>query len=113
MRDEIIATIEQYFDCLKNKTIEQAPFAADITFNAPTAGPFEGKEEVVGFFQQAAQFIVQAQPKRFIVDGEYTVVLMDLETVVATLPVAEAFHVVDGEIKMIRPYYDPRPLLSE
>ena len=112
MRESTIEIIENYFSCLKEKTLEKAPFAADIEFDAPTAGPFSGRDAVLAFFGQATQFIVQAHPKQFVVDGEHAVVIMDLETVAGMIPVAEVFHVVNGEIKSIRPYYDPRPLVG-
>lgn len=113
IREDVVSVIQNYFDCLKDKTVDQMPFAADVQFDAPTAGPFSGSDAVQAFFSQAVQFIVQAHPKQFVVDGENAVVLMDLETLAGTLPVAEAFHVVDGKIKSIRPYYDPRPILTE
>jgi hypothetical protein len=45
-------------------------------------------------------------------DGEYVATRFDLDTTFGVVPVLDRFQVVGGQLKAIRPFYDPRPLVA-
>jgi hypothetical protein len=49
---------------------------------------------------------------RHIADGEWCATLFEMETPFGALPMIDWFHVVDGQIKSIRVFFDPRPIVD-
>ena len=47
-----------------------------------------------------------------IVEGEHCASLFDLDTIHGVIPVLDRFRVVNGQLKVANPFYDPTPLLS-
>jgi hypothetical protein len=50
--------------------------------------------------------------RQHIVDGEYCATLFDFDTVFGVIPVLDRLRVVDGQLVLANPYYDPSPITN-
>ena len=50
--------------------------------------------------------------KRHIAEGEFVATEFDFDTTFGVIPVFDCFRVSEGQLKQIRPYYDPRPITN-
>jgi len=112
VRDEVVQPVEAYLQGLKNKDVSRVPFASDVTFESPLSAKLTGAESVIEFLTGMFPAIKNIRVKQHIVDGEYVATLFDLDTTFGVIPVFDCFRVSGGEIKQIRPYYDPRPITN-
>jgi hypothetical protein len=112
MSEEVIRTVDAYLRALAAKDILAAPLHSDVTFQSPLSPVIRGSDAVrqafVGFFPAMRGIKVRQQ----IANGEWCAILFEMETPFATLPMVDWLHVVDGQIKSIRVYFDPRPIID-
>ena len=112
MSDEVIRTVDAYLSALAAKDISAAPLHPDVTFESPLSPLIQGFDAVrqafAGFFPAMKGINVS----RHIADGEWCATLFEMETLFGALPMIDWFHVVDGQIKSIRVYFDPRPIVD-
>src|SRR5215469_15679953 len=112
MSEEVIRTVDAYLRALARKDISAAPFHPDVTFQSPLSPLIQGSDAVrqvfVGFFPAMKGIHVI----RHIANGEWCATSFEMETPFGTLPMVDWFHVVDGQIKSIRVYFDPRPIVE-
>ena len=109
-RDGKVAVVEAYLRGLANKNLSKVPFAAEITFEGPLTSKLTGRDAVVGFLTGLFPAIKGIQVKQHIVEGDYVATVFDFETIYGVLPVFDRFHVSEGQLKEIHPFYDPRPI---
>lgn len=109
-REEKVAVVEAYLSGLANKDLSKVPFGADVTFESPLSERLTGREVVVNFLTGLFPAIKGVQVKRHIVEGDFVATVFDFETTFGVIPVFDCFQVVGGQLKAIRPYYDPRPI---
>ena len=115
MNSRNVEAAESYLDGLRQKDLSRAPFAPDVIFESPLSpDKLYGVEALTGFLSGVFPIIKDVRIKQRIADGEHVCVLWELETSspAATIPICEYFRVVDGLIKEMRPYYDPRPITN-
>jgi len=112
MAQSSVAVVERYLHALTDKNLADVPFAADVTFQGPLAPKLTGVEAVVDFLREMLPSIVDIRVERHIADGEYVATLFELETTFGVIPVCDCFQVVSGQLKQIRPFYDPRRILE-
>lgn len=112
MRDEVVKAVESYLQGLKNKDLSKVPFASDVTFESPLSPKLIGAEAVIEFLTGLFPAIKDIRVKQHIVEGEYVATLFDFDTSFGIIPVFDCFRVTGGQIKQIRPYYDPRPITN-
>ena len=110
-RDSIAALLDAYVNGYKTGDWGKVRFAADVTFEGPlTNAKIVGKPALQKFLSNVRAKDVRV--KRRIIDGQFACVLADFETTEGiVVPFCEFFHINDGEIVEIRPYFDPRPLI--
>ena len=112
MSEEVIRTVDAYLSALAAKDISAAPLHSDVTFESPLSPLIQGLDAVrqvfVGFFPAMKGINVS----QHIANGEWCATLFEMETPFGTLPMVDWFHVVDGQIKSIRVYFDPRPIVD-
>lgn len=107
--------IEAYFDGLNRKDIGAVPFAPDVVFTTPMLpAPVRGEAAVRTFVQGTLPGFTGAKVERHIVEGEHAFTLFDIDWPErgGAIKSSDYFHVVDGRIREIRVYFDPRPLLD-
>lgn len=112
-RAKKVEIVESYINGLGNKRdFTGVPFAQDVTFENPMTPKLHGAEAVTKYLSGLFPAIKGCRIKDHIVEGEYVASLFDFETVFGVIPVFDRFRLdlEKGQIKEIRPYYDPRPI---
>lgn len=112
-REQKIEIVEGYINGLGNRRdFMGVAFAPDVTFENPMTEKLYGVEAVTAYLSGLFPAIKGCAIKSHIVEGEYVASLFDFETVFGVIPVFDRFRLdlEQGQIKEIRPYYDPRPI---
>jgi len=112
MSEEVIRTVDAYLRALARKDISAAPLHRDVTFESPLSPLIQGRDAVRQVFAGFFPAMKGINAKRHIANGEWGATLVEMETPFGTLPMVDWFHVVDGQIKSIRVYFDPRPIVD-
>lgn len=112
MSSETIAVVERYLKGLREKDLSEVPFAPDVVFESPLSPQVTGAAPVQELLAGLFPAIRDVRIHRHIAEGEYVATLFDLDTVFGVIPVFDCFRIVDGQVRQIRPFYDPRPILD-
>jgi len=112
MRDDVIRAVESYLNGLGAKDLSGAPFHPDLVFEGPLGPPILGAAAVREFLTGLFPVLNGIEIVRHIVDGEWCATVFRLDTAFGVIPIMDCFHVIDGQIASIRPYYDPRPVIE-
>jgi len=113
MNENVSQAVESYFEGLRTRNLDGVPLAPDVEFEAPlTPAPIRGAEAVTQFLSTfLLPQIEDIQVHQHIVEGEHACTLWTLKlNGVSPLAICDYFHVVDGKLRKIRPFYDPRPI---
>ena len=110
--NEAVRTVRAYLEGLARKDLSNVPFAADVTFESPLSAATSGASRVRALLEGLFPAINGVRVLQHIAHGEYVATRFDLDTTFGVIPVLDRFHVVGGELKAIRPFYDPRPLVA-
>ena len=110
--NEAVSVVEAYLRGLAAKDLSSVPFAADVTFESPLSPTTRGAAGVRSLLEGLFPAIRNVNVLQHISQGQYIVTRFDLETTFGVIPVLDRFRVSGGELKEIRPFYDPRPLLA-
>lgn len=105
-----IETVESYFRALNAKDLSQVSFAPDVVFESPITPRLTGIRSVLEFLEGVLSVIKEVRVKQCVADGEYVAVRFELDTVYGLIPASDRIRITNGEIKELRPYYDPRPV---
>ena len=112
-REETVAFLDTYFSALQKGEIDKIPFAADVTLTGPMGGPLKGEPVVRALLYQISQAFLNIKlvVRRHIIDGEHACSMFDMILPTGeTVAFLDYFHIVDGKIKWLQPFYDPRPM---
>jgi SnoaL-like protein len=107
-----IEIAEGYFRGLNAKDLSRVPFAPDVVFECPITPKLSGVSAVLEFLEGVFSVIKDVRLRQCVPDGEYVSVRFELDTVYGLIPASDRLRIVNGQIKELRPYYDPRPLKS-
>ena len=105
-----IEAVTAYFDGLRGKNVDDVPFSADMQFESPLSPPITGAQAVRGFLTSMFPAITGVRVLQVLSAGDHAAARFELDTVYGVIPAFDWFHVVDGAIVALRPYYDPRPI---
>jgi limonene-1,2-epoxide hydrolase len=118
--DERLRTIHAFLKGLTKDDVDQMPFAPDIVLASPLdpEHPMVGRDAAIRFLKTRVFPSIpvrKAEIERHIVEGEYIGTLWKATFAPASggevvVPIFDFFRIVDGEIKELRPYFDPKPL---
>ncbi len=106
-RSEKIGVVERYFEGLNNKDLTPVKFSADVRFEGPLMPKLTGRETILGFLNSILPMIKGVQVKQHIVDGDYVVTVLDMETINGIDHVVDVCLIRDGEITEVRAFYYP------
>ena len=112
-REETALFLDAYFAALQKGEIEKIPFAADVTLTGPMGGPVKGEAVVRALLVGISQSFrnIKLVVRRHIIDGEHACSMFDMILPTGeTVAFLDYFHIVDGKIKWLQPFYDPRPM---
>jgi limonene-1,2-epoxide hydrolase len=107
-----VAVVERYLRALKDRNLAGVPFAPDVVFQGPLSPKLTGIDAVMEILEQMLPVIRDVRIHRHITEGDWVATIFELETEFGVIPVCDCFHVVNGELKQIRPFYDPRPIVE-
>ncbi len=105
-REEKIAVVEAYLEGLGARNFSRVPFAPDVTYESPLTPKLSG-EKAINFLKGLFPIIKGVEIKQHIVEGDYVATIFDLETERGITAVFDCFRVEAGQLKEIRPFYDP------
>ncbi len=116
-RDSVTQVAESYINGLGNRDLSGVPFAPDFTYESPLLAAQVGQPRLVGraaidYLRALFPLIKGTRIRQHIVEGEYCATLFDFETIHGIIPVLDRFHVVNGQLKLANPFYDPSPILN-
>ena len=112
-REETVAFLDAYFAALEKGEVEKIPFAADVTLIGPMGGPIKGEAVVRALLVRVSQSFrnIKLVVRRYIIDEEHACAMCDMTLPTGdTVALLDYFHIVDGKIKWLQPFYDPRPM---
>jgi len=107
-----VAAVERYLRGLKDHNLADVPFAPDVVFQGPLSPRLSGVDAVTEVLDQMLPVIRDIRIERHIVDGEYVATMFALDTTFGVVLVCDCYQVVNGQLKEIRPFYDPRPIME-
>lgn len=109
-RSEKIDVVDRYFKGLNDKDFTSVAFAPDISFEGPLMPRLTGRDTILGFLNSILPMIKGVAVKQHIVDGDYVVTVLDMETVNGVDHVVDVCLVRDGELAEVRAFYYPSQL---
>ncbi|SRR5258708_1330312 len=112
MRQDTATVIDAYLKAFAAKDLSTAPLHAEVEFEGPLGPQLKGAATVRQVFAGFFPTVKGIRVVRHIVDGEWCATMFNMETTFGTIPMLDCFHVVDGLIRSIRVYYDPRMILE-
>ncbi len=105
-REEKIAAVEAYLKGLGARDFSRVPFAPDVAYESPLTPKLSG-EKAINFLKGLFPIIKGVEIKQHVVEGDHVATIFDLETERGITAVFDCFRVEDGQLKEIRPFYDP------
>ena len=108
-RDEKVALVEAYLDCVVRKEFDRLPIAPEYTAESPMTTKLSG-QAAVEYLRAVAAGVKGIQIKQHIVDGDHVATFFEEDTIHGRLPVFAKFQIESGRIKDARAFYDPRQI---
>lgn len=112
MENANIQVVESYIHGLRDKDLSKIPFAPDVVFEEPLTPTIVGAEAVLEYLPKVLPLVNGVRIKRHITQGEYVATLWEVETPMGVIPLFECFRIVNGQIKEISAFFDPRPITN-
>jgi ketosteroid isomerase-like protein len=119
-QDPRLRAVDAFLAGLTTDDVGKMPFADDVLLASPLDPdhPLRGKAAAIEFLKTRVFPVVPvrtAEVERHLVDGEYVATLWTATITPASggelvVPIFDFFRIVDGQIKELRPYFDPQPL---
>jgi limonene-1,2-epoxide hydrolase len=115
-RDQALKLIEAYFDGVYQGDIDNIPLHKDVTFQGTMVPErIEGEENVRSFLADVSAAFDETDVifVRDIIDGNFVVSEVELRLANGkVIPLCDVFEISEGQIKSVRPYFDPRPMIE-
>jgi hypothetical protein len=119
--DHRLQAIHAFLEGLTEDNVQKMPFASDIVLASPLdpEHPLIGRDAAIQFLETRVFPKIpvrKAEVERHIIDGDYVATLWKATFVPTNrkeeivVPIFDFFRIVDGQIKELRPYFDPAPL---
>jgi glyoxylase I family protein len=103
-----VAAVQAYFDGLRQKNVDQVPFAPGVVFQGPLGPELRGADAVRQFLRGVLPIIQDVRVLQHLSQGGHVGTRFELETIYGVIPAFDWFHVVNDQILEARPFYDPR-----
>lgn len=112
MENPNVKIVESYIYALRDKDLSKVPFASDVIFEEPLTPTLTGAKAVLEYLPNVLPIVRDVRIKRHITEGEFVATLWEVDTPMGVIPLFECFRVVNGQIKEISAYFDPRPITN-
>jgi hypothetical protein len=110
-RDDQVAVVESFLDCIVRKDFGQLPIASEYTAQSPLTSKLTG-QAALDYLRIVARSVKAIRIEQHIVEGHHVATLFEEDTANGTLPVFSCFHIEGGRIKGVRVFYDPRRIAA-
>ena len=110
-RDEQVAVVESFLDCIVRKDFDQLPIAPEYTAESPLTPKLTGRA-ALDYLRIVARAVKAIRIEQHIVEGQHVATLFEEDTANGTLPVFSCFHIEEGRIKDVRVFYDSRRIVA-
>lgn len=120
MPDPRIEAVQAFLDGLTENSLDKMPLASNVVLTTPLDPdhPLIGKAATAEFLQRKVFPRIpvrKAEVERHLVSGDcvatlWTATFAPIGGDEVVVPIFDFFRVPDGQIKEIRPYFDPGPL---
>ena len=111
MRDQVIQVVNKYIDAVRRNDSSDLPLHPEVVGEFPM-NTYRGAQSFINALEPFSRIVKNVEVVRLVVDGEYCVAILNIDTVFGLIPFAEHIRVVGGKIVSVRGYYDPRPMLN-
>ena len=108
-RDEKVAVVEAFFDCVSSSELDRLPIDPELTVESPLTPKLSGRA-AMEYVKAVAAGTNSIQVVQHIVEGDFVATLSENETTNGLLSVFSRFHIEAGRIKDVRVFYDPRQI---
>ena len=108
-REERVAVVEAYLDCVVRKDFDRLPIAPGYTSQTPLSPELSGAA-AVEYLKRVAQALNGINIIQHIVEGDHIATLFEEDTTFGKLLVFSKFQLEQGRIKDARVFYDPRKI---
>ena len=114
MREVCLEVAETYIDGLRSKSLDKVPFHPDVVFTETLAPePIIGSEALVNHLSTRLLPVVEGVTvHNYIADANDVCVRLALKIkgLAKAIEICTYLNVVDGKIRRVQPYFDPRPI---
>ncbi|HZS04442.1 MAG TPA: nuclear transport factor 2 family protein [Blastocatellia bacterium] len=107
-----IEVVGSYLNAIREKDLSRIPLAADVSFEDPLTPKLSGRQAAIAFISGFLPAIKDVKIRQHIAQGEFVATMWDADTTFGVIPIFEYFRVIDGAIREIKAYLDPRPLTN-
>ncbi len=90
----------------RSQGLQQGALRPDVAYESPLTPKLSG-ERAINFLKGLFPIIKGVEIKQHVVEGDHVATIFDLETERGITAVFDCFRVEDGQLKEIRPFYDP------
>jgi hypothetical protein len=113
-RSMIIEMITEYVDALVSGDFSNVQFAPDVTLFTPfMENPTVGSNAVMGALAEISKGVDSIKIERFVIENEFACAVLEFKTKTgAIVHMCDTYHITEGKFAKLRPFFDPRPLLS-
>lgn len=111
-RQKLIDVVEKYFESLRKKDLDAAPFADDVEFINPMSGRGKGIDQLHSLMTGFLSAMDKITPIRYVCERENIAVYWEVEGVFGIIPILELFTIKDGKITESIAHFDPRPIIG-
>lgn len=112
-REDKIAVVEAFFDCILSRRLEDLPITDDVTFQSPLIPPRRGRDAAIKYLARVSDGLSGIHVEQHIVEGDNVATLFTEDTVHGPLPVFSKFRIQSGLIADARVFYDARIVTGE
>ena len=106
-REETVAVVESFFECLVSKELDRLPIDPELTVESPLRSKVSGRA-AMEYVKAVAAGVKAIHVRQHIVEGEHVATFIEEETVSGPLAVFSKFQIESGRIKDVRVFYDTR-----
>ena len=108
-RNDKIAVVESFLNCLVSKDLAQLPVEPDLTVESPFIAKVAGGA-AMKYVKRVADSLTAVRIKQHVVEGDFVATLFEEDTVNGSVAVFSLFQVVSERVKNVSVFYDPRKL---
>ena len=108
-REETVAVIESFLNCLASKELDRLPIDPELTVESPLTSKLSG-QAALEYLKVVAAGVKAIQIRQHIVEGDHVATLLEEDTLHGSLQVFAKFQLESGRIKDTRVFYDPRQI---